>query len=200
MAVPRPRYRRNRCPTLPAGQWCSARCSWPDADAQPVPRTTDQRVRRHAALRDYDETRPAVPTASTRHKTNGKNVLDKISIRPPRASYDYGAGNPNQWVGWRYIIQRDSDLEWRRSRISTRAASSRTRPTRRIRPSSAAAPGMPARTPRATIGCASSSAGTSGSSSVESGKVVHQFEYYRAIKGSSTKDRMNSCYRDWQGV
>ena len=43
------------------------------------------------------------------HKTYNKYLLDKISIRPPVVySYDTGPGNQSQWVGWRYIIQRDT--------------------------------------------------------------------------------------------
>jgi len=136
------------------------------------------------------------------NKTNGKNVLDRINIRPPQSvnSYDYGPGNPNQWVGWRYIIQRDSDLNgtfanlFKSSWVKDKANET-----------------DPAEFGRRTWYASENPAGNyrvrivirwyePGSSSVESGKVVHQFVYYRAVKGTSTKDRMNSCYRDWQGL
>lgn len=135
------------------------------------------------------------------NKTNGKNVLDRINIRPPVSvlSYDYGAGNPNQWVGWRYIIQRDTDLN---GSFSTLFKSSFVKDKANETDS--------AEFSRRTWYAGENPRGNyrvrivirwyePGSSSVESGKVVHQLDYYRAIKGSSTKDRMGSCYRDWQG-
>jgi len=134
-------------------------------------------------------------------KTSGKNVLDRINIRPPLNvhSYDYGAGDPDQWVGWRYIIQRDTNFDgdygdlYKSSWIKDKANES-----------------IPAEFSRRTWYASENPRGNyrvrivirwyePGSSTVESGKVVHQLDYYQAIKGSSTKDRMGSCYRDWQG-
>ena len=172
--------------------------------AQPVAadfRVSESGVHGPYAAMDSD-THPGVKCFYETNKTNGKNVLDRVKIRPPQNvhSYDYGAGDPNQWVGWRYIIQRDSDTNgtfadlYKSSFVKDKANET-----------------DPAEFSSRTWHASENPQGNyrvrivirwyePGSSSVESGKVVQQLEYYRAIKGSSTKDRMNSCYRDWQGA
>ena len=133
-------------------------------------------------------------------KTNAKNVLDKISIRPP-VVHSFGPlpGNRNQWVGWRFIIQRDTNFD---NEFGDLHKSSWVK--------AKANEGIPADFSRRTWHAAENPQGNyrvrivirwyePGSSTDESGKVVEEIDWYRALKGDSTKNRQNSCYRDWQG-
>jgi hypothetical protein len=171
--------------------------------AQPV--AADQRVSESGDHGPYEtqdtDLDPGAKCFYESNKTNGKNVLDGINIRPPLSvlSYDYGAGNPNQSVGWRYIIQRDSDANgtfsdlFKSSFVKDKANETHSAGFSRRTWYASENPQGNYRV-RIVIRWYEL-----GSSSVQSGKVVHQLDYYRAIKGSSNKERMGSCYRDWQG-
>ena len=135
------------------------------------------------------------------HKTNGKYLLNKISIRPPVVhAHDYGAGNTSQWVGWRYVIQRDSNFDnvygdvyksgWVKDKASETEIADFTRRTW-------TAPENPAGNYRVRIIIKWFKPGTT---STQSGRAVEELDWYHLKVGdnASGKIRNNVCYKNYQ--
>ena len=148
------RYRRSRCPDVVPQPWGSARCSWPDAGRQPVAAAQVSEPGTIGVLRDHGRRTSTsgrqLPVRDQRDL--GKNVLDEITVRAPLSTSTARAGNAHQWIGC--ATSSSATPTWTaRSRRTTRAARQAPRQRDPTRPSSRAGPGMPPRTPRATIGC-----------------------------------------------
>jgi hypothetical protein len=54
-----------------------------------------------------DDSHPAVRCVYEYAETNGQHRLDKIRIRGPKNFHHYTSAK--NWVGWRYILKRDTD-------------------------------------------------------------------------------------------
>jgi hypothetical protein len=152
-------------------------------------------------ITDFENTQRGANCLYEGHKTNGKNRLDKISIRPPKVYADQApSGDPGQWVGWRYIIQRDSNFDqvysdvYVSSFVKDKAKLAQLADfTRRTW----TAPEDPKGNYRVRIVIKWFKY---GSSTQQSAKVVEQLEWYHLKVGSnaSGKVRHNVCYKNYQ--
>lgn len=151
---------------------------------------------------DFQDTTRGANCVYKKTKTNGKNRLGEINVRPPKVhARDTGAGNQSQWVGWRFIIQQDKEFDGTYKSIfkSTFVKKKATETsiaafTRRAW----TAHSNPKGNYRVRVVLVWYKPGTS---TTVQGKVVEQIDWYNVKKGNGTsvKIRQSSCYQDLQG-
>jgi hypothetical protein len=121
------------------------------------------------------------------YETSGSGELDRINIRPPYNVHSYGSSSRSQWVGWRYIVQRDSEpyngdfVNYYKSTIVKERVNSNTDPSHFSRRQWFAPENLNGHyRVRIVIFWYKRP-----HSSTVSGKAVIEYDYYKAKKGAS---------------
>jgi hypothetical protein len=151
---------------------------------------------------DFQDTTRGANCVYKKTKTNGKNRLGEINVRPPKMhARDTGAGNQSQKVGWRFIVQQDKEFDGTYKDIFTSSVVKGT----------ATETSIAAFTRRAWTAHSNPKGNyrvkliliwyKPGSSTTVHGKAQVRIEWYNVKKsnGTSVKIRQSSCYQDLQG-